>query len=76
MLNAFNPSTQEEEAGEWLCIRGQAGLHTEFQATQNYIIDSVSKTNQPNKHVSLSGSIPNNGSLLGLSNKVVGPYAC
>lgn len=28
---AFNPSTQEAEAGGLLCVRGQSGLHSEFQ---------------------------------------------
>lgn len=40
---AFNPSTQEAEVRGYLGIWGQTGLHTEFQASQGYIVQPVSK---------------------------------
>ena len=36
VAHAFNPSTQEEEAGGSLRVRGQAGLQSEFQHNQGY----------------------------------------
>jgi hypothetical protein len=35
VVHAFNPSTWEAEAGEFLS-RGQPGLHSEFQDSQGY----------------------------------------
>jgi hypothetical protein len=35
MAHAFNPSTQEAEAGRFL-VRGQPGLQSEFQDSQGY----------------------------------------
>jgi hypothetical protein len=39
----FNSSTQEAEASGSLCVQGYHGLHSEFQDSQNYIRDPVSK---------------------------------
>jgi hypothetical protein len=36
VAHAFNPSTQEAEAGGFLLIRGQPGLQSEFQDSQSY----------------------------------------
>jgi hypothetical protein len=34
---AFNPSTQETEAGGSLWVQGQLGLQSEFQDSQGYM---------------------------------------
>ena len=34
VAQAFNPSSQEAEAGRSLCIQGQPGLQSEFQDNQ------------------------------------------
>ena len=36
VAHAFNPSTQEAEAGGYLQVRGQPGLQSEFQDSQDY----------------------------------------
>jgi hypothetical protein len=42
IANAFNCSTLEAEAqaGEFCWVQGQPGLHSQFQDSQGYIIDS------------------------------------
>ena len=36
VAHAFNPSTQEVEAGGFLRVRGQPGLQSEFQDSLGY----------------------------------------
>jgi hypothetical protein len=36
VMHAFNPSTQEAEAGGSLAVWGQPGLQSEFQDSQGY----------------------------------------
>lgn len=36
VVYAFNLSPQEAGAGRSLGVQGQSGLHSKFQATQNY----------------------------------------
>jgi hypothetical protein len=36
VAHAFNPSTQEAEAGRYLSSRGQPGLQSELQDSQGY----------------------------------------
>ena len=46
-MGAFNPSTQEAEAGMDLCdFQGQPGLQSEFQDTQGYTVKPCLKTKQ------------------------------
>jgi hypothetical protein len=52
--HAFNPSTQDVEAGGSLRVGGQPELHSEFQASQSYIVrsylkDKTSKQQQQQK---------------------------
>ena len=37
MVHAFNPNTYEAEVGGFLWVRGQPGLHSKFQNSQDYI---------------------------------------
>ena len=37
MADAFNPSNQGAEAGGFLRLWGQPGLHNEFQVSKEYI---------------------------------------
>jgi hypothetical protein len=49
-VNAFNPSTQEAEAGRSLRVQGQPGLQIKFQDSQVYTEIPYLKTNkQTNK---------------------------
>jgi hypothetical protein len=43
VANAFNPCIWEAEAGWFLWVQGQPGLHSEFQDSQSYMEDPVSK---------------------------------
>jgi hypothetical protein len=36
VVHAFNPSTWEAETGRYLSSRGQPGLQSEFQDSQDY----------------------------------------
>ena len=36
VVHAFNPSTWEAEAGRSLCVQGQPGLQSQFQASWSY----------------------------------------
>lgn len=38
VARAFNPSTQEVQAGGPFQIHSQPGLHSEFQVRQGYIV--------------------------------------
>lgn len=44
MEHAFNPRTWKGEADESLKVRGQPGLHNEFQDSQNNLIETLSQT--------------------------------
>lgn len=44
MEHAFNPRTSKGEASGSLKVRGQPGLHNEFQDSQNYLIETLSQT--------------------------------
>lgn len=49
VTHAWNPSTQEAEAGGLLQVRGQPGLYNEFLATRGYIISPRLKHNNNKK---------------------------
>ena len=49
VVHAFNPSIWETEADRSLYIRGQRGLHSEFQDSQTYIISSCLEKNKNKK---------------------------
>lgn len=38
VVHTFNSSTQDTEAGECVCVPGQPGLHSKFQASQGYLV--------------------------------------
>jgi hypothetical protein len=42
----FNPNTQEAEAGDLCESVASLGLHCEFQASQGYICDTLSRRSQ------------------------------
>jgi hypothetical protein len=46
VVHAFNPSTQEAEAGGSLCVWGQPGLYKEFQDRQSHIVRLYFKSKQ------------------------------
>jgi hypothetical protein len=48
----FNPSTQVEDASEYMWVRGQPGPQSEFQDSQGYIVKPCLKkpTNQLTKN--------------------------
>jgi hypothetical protein len=50
MAHAFNPSTQETEAGGSLRVRNQPGLHSEFQDSQGSVVNQTQKISQPTNH--------------------------
>ena len=57
VAHTFNSSTQEAKAGGFLWVHGQPGLHGEFQMSQGYTQNPVSKNqvnkiNMKNKHIS------------------------
>lgn len=41
--HACNTRTQEGEAGRFLRVQKQAGLHSEFSASQDYIVSTYLK---------------------------------
>lgn len=43
MKHAFNPRTWNGEAGGFLKVQGQPGLHNEFQDRQNYLTETLSQ---------------------------------
>ena len=54
---AFDPSTQEAEAGGSLWVRGQPGLQSEFQSSQDYTVRlCLKKKNSFPVSISLSSS--------------------
>jgi hypothetical protein len=46
---AFNPSTQEVEAGKSLWVQDQIGLHSKFQGSQELQRNSVTKETNKQK---------------------------
>lgn len=43
MVHVCNTRTQEGEAGRFLRVQKQAGLHSEFRASQDYIVSTYLK---------------------------------
>lgn len=43
VTRAFNPSTWEVEACEFLGVLGQSGLHNGFQDSQRYLIETLAQ---------------------------------
>ena len=63
MVYAFNPSTQDAEAGGFLCVQGQSGLQSEFQDSQGYTEKLCLKTHNDKKNYSQEVSIAFRGLL-------------
>lgn len=53
-MHAFNPSTTEGKAGEFLAVQGQPGLLSKFQISQGYAeklyLEKQNKTSKQKKN--------------------------
>lgn len=55
VVHSFNPGTREPEAGGFMWLQGQHGLHSELQDSQGYIVTScLEKENERKELADLS----------------------